>query len=46
MYKTDTNKITGEKVYKYELEDGLKVYICPKKDFSKKAYISALLNLS
>lgn len=36
MYKTDTNKITGEKVYKYELEDGLKVYICPKKDFSKK----------
>lgn len=36
MYKTDTNKITGEKVYKYELEDGLKVYICPKKGFSKK----------
>lgn len=36
MYRTDTNKITGEKVYKYELEDGLKVYICPKKGFSKK----------
>lgn len=36
MYRTDTNKITGEKVYQYELEDGLKVYICPKKGFSKK----------
>lgn len=36
MSNTYTNKITGEKVYKCELEDGLKVYICPKKGFTKK----------
>ncbi len=36
MSKTYTNKITGEKVYKCELDDGLKVYICPKKGFTKK----------
>lgn len=36
MNNVEENIITGEKVYKYVLGNGLKVYICPKPNFSKK----------
>ena len=36
MYSVDENKKTGEKVYKYTLENGLKVFVCPKQGYIKK----------
>ena len=36
MYKIEKNIKTGEEVYKTELENGLKIYICPKQGYTKK----------
>lgn len=36
MYNIDENIKTGEKVYKTVLDNGLRVFICPKKGFIKK----------
>jgi len=36
MFNVEENKKTGEKVYKTILENGLKVFICPKKGYTKK----------
>ena len=36
MYNIEENKKTGEKVYKYILDNGLKVFICPKQGYTKK----------
>ena len=36
MYNMEENLKTGEKVYKAVLENGLKVFVCPKQGFTKK----------
>lgn len=36
MYSVEVNKKTGEEVYKTTLKNGLKVFICPKKGYTKK----------
>lgn len=36
MYNVEENVKTGEKVYKTVLDCGLKVFVCPKKGFTKK----------
>ena len=36
MYNVEENLSTGEKVYKAILENGLKVFVCPKPGFTKK----------
>ncbi len=36
MYSIEENMKTGEKVYKTVLDNGLKVFVCPKKGFTKK----------
>ncbi len=36
MYNIEENCKTGEKVYKTVLDNGLKVYVCPKPGFTKK----------
>ncbi len=36
MYNIEENIKTGEKVYKTILENGLKVFVCPKPGFTKK----------
>ena len=36
MYSIEENTRTGEKVYKTVLDNGLKVFVCPKPGFTKK----------
>lgn len=36
MYNVEENIKTGEKVYKTVLDNGLKVFVCPKRGFTKK----------
>ena len=36
MYNVEENVRTGERVYKTILNNGLKVFVCPKKGFTKK----------
>ena len=36
MYNIEENKKTCEKVYKTILENGLKIFVCPKQGFTKK----------
>ena len=34
--EVEINKITGDKIYKKILSNGLKVFVCPRKDYTKK----------
>ena len=36
MYSIEENSKTGEKVYKAQLANGLKIFVCPKKGYTKK----------
>ena len=36
MYSIEENLKTGEKVYKATLNNGLKIFVCPKKGYTKK----------
>jgi len=35
-YEVEINSVTGDKVYKTTLKSGLKVFVCPRKDYTKK----------
>jgi len=34
--KVEINNVTGDKVYKTTLKSGLRVFVCPRKDYTKK----------
>lgn len=36
MYSVEQNIKTGEKIYKTTLENGLKIFVCPKEGYAKK----------
>ncbi len=35
-YEVEINSVTGDKIYKTTLKSGLKVFVCPRKDYTKK----------
>ena len=35
-YEVEINAVTGDKIYKTTLKSGLKVFVCPRKDYTKK----------
>ena len=36
MYSVEENQKTGERIYKHILDNGLKVFVCPKEGYTKK----------